>query len=324
MGWNHQLDILDAGGFFVCIWKLLRWFTRGCTHSIMVKSPDLEETPRLGRGLFGSCGSFGRCCQGPRLLVVPLPANLQISIPDAPCMDYLPTKGEKLATFKEHVRKYSLHGPFGYVLDLANFAKCMMVVCFMCVAGIGSDSCGNMCCFSCCKTRLLPCKLQVKTGFWIGGLEGNEDVLGHRYLICHPYHPIPSAPNLLSTWGFSIKCWCRGTCNRGTARWCESLRCTKLLIYAIHWSVNWMISGSAYMFFTSSSIQLLFNPTWWCKDCGVECRYTEDTGMWSGCVSFRWSGPSNPNTFPHLSWGQQSTHLSCWIGCCWVYQPLHC
>ena len=110
-----------------------------------------------------------------------------------------------------------------------------MVVCFTCVAGIGSDSSGNMCCFSCCKTRLLPCKLQVKTGFWIGGLEGNEDVVGHRYLICLP---IPTAPNWLSSWGFSIKCWCRGTCNRGNARWCESLRCTKLLMYAMHWSVN--------------------------------------------------------------------------------------
>ena len=43
-----------------------------------LKSFDLEETPRLGRTLFGGSGSFGRCCQGPRLFSVVLLANLQI------------------------------------------------------------------------------------------------------------------------------------------------------------------------------------------------------------------------------------------------------
>lgn len=53
-----------------------------------------------------------------------------ISIPDAPCMDYIP-KGEKLATLKGKVQKYSLHGLFGYVLDLANWNEngCLFHVC---------------------------------------------------------------------------------------------------------------------------------------------------------------------------------------------------
>ena len=174
----------------------------------------------------------------------------------------------------------------------------------MCVAGIGSDSCGNMWDFSCCKTRFLPCKLQVKTGFWVGGLEGNEDVIGRRYLI---YLPIPTAPNLLSTWGFSTKCWCRGTCNRGTARWCESLRCTRLLIYAMHWSVNGMISGSAYM----SLPAVQFNC---CLILLGDVRIVEENvdtlktqGFDQGVSLSVWVGPANPNTFPHLSWGQ---HIS--------------
>lgn len=185
----------------------------------------------------------------------------------------------------------------------------------MCVAGIGSDPCGNMWDFSCCKTRFLPCKLHVKTGFWICGLEGNEDVIGHRYLI---YLPIPTAPNLLSTWGFSTKCWCRGTCNRGTTWWCESLRCTKPLIYAMHWSVNGMISGSAYMSLPAVQFNcclILLGDASIVEE-NVDTLKTQ--GFDQGVSLSVWVGPTNPNKYLS-SFKLRSKHFS---GCCWVYQPL--
>ena len=41
-----------------------------------------------------------------------------MGIPDAPCMDYLRTLGEKWPHSKGNVGKYSLHGAFGYTFTL--------------------------------------------------------------------------------------------------------------------------------------------------------------------------------------------------------------
>ena len=35
--------------------------------------------------------------------------------PDAPCMDYLPTLGEKWLHSRQNVGKYCLHGAFGMI-----------------------------------------------------------------------------------------------------------------------------------------------------------------------------------------------------------------
>ena len=43
-----------------------------------------------------------------------LTQNCQVYISDAPCMEYLPTFGEKWLHSRGNVGKYSLHGAFGY------------------------------------------------------------------------------------------------------------------------------------------------------------------------------------------------------------------
>ena len=43
------------------------------------------------------------------------------NIPDVPCMDYLPTLGEKWLHSKGDVGKYPLHGAFGYDLFEVSF-----------------------------------------------------------------------------------------------------------------------------------------------------------------------------------------------------------
>lgn len=136
-----------------------------------------------------------------------------------------------------------------------------MVVCFTCVAGIGSDSSGNMCCFSCCKTRLLPCKLQVKTGFWIGGLEGNEMllVIDIWYVSLFQRHLTGSAAEDLAlnvgaearaiegmpddvSHSDALSCWCMQCIDLWT------LVDYSILPWAKNVLIFWMISGSAYMY----------------------------------------------------------------------------
>ena len=47
--------------------------------------------------------------------------NICMHIPDAPCMDYLRTLGEKWPHSKGNVGKYSLHGAFGYCFGLVSY-----------------------------------------------------------------------------------------------------------------------------------------------------------------------------------------------------------
>ena len=45
------------------------------------------------------------------------------SFPDAPCMNYLPTLGEKWLHSRGNVGKYSLHGAFGFFSETQENVK---------------------------------------------------------------------------------------------------------------------------------------------------------------------------------------------------------
>ncbi len=67
---------------------------------IKVKALNINPGDILKKKIHSDLGKVGK-------------GDLQISNPDAPCMDYLPTLGEKWLHSRGNVGKYSLHGASG-------------------------------------------------------------------------------------------------------------------------------------------------------------------------------------------------------------------